>query len=79
MRRMVTPGRADTRAMKKHLVTMVVAVVVLHTVMISLFYALHMGDRAAKTQQLYVAIWVVLTLFIVTTIMKRIRRVRRGR
>ena len=70
---------ADTRAMKKHLLTLVLWAVGLHVVMIGLYYAFDIRDRPIKTQQTYVAIWVVLSMIVVTTIMKRIRRARRGR
>jgi hypothetical protein len=47
--------------------------------MIGGYYAFHVGTRAEKTQQTYVAVWVVLTLLVVTTLMKRIRAARRRR
>jgi len=65
--------------MKRLLMTLVGAVVVLDAVLIGMYYALHLPDRPMKQQQMFVAIWVVLTLIVVTTMMKRIRRARRGR
>ena len=74
---MATPESANRRAMmKKHLLTLVVSVVVLDATMIGVYYGLGIRDRVNKTQQTFVAVWVVLTLIIVTTIMKRIRRAR---
>ena len=49
----------------------------LDAVFIGAYYALHIPDRAVRTQQTYVAVWVVCTLIIVTTLMKRIRQARR--
>ena len=65
------------REMKKLLLTMVVAVVVLDAAIIGLYYAFRIADRAIKTQETFVAVWVVLTLIVVTTMMKRIREARR--
>lgn len=76
MRRMPSPA---TPEMKKHLITLIGAVVVLDAVFIGAYFALHVSDRAARTQQTFVAVWVVGTLFIVTTLMKRIRQARRRR
>ena len=65
--------------MQRLLLTFVGAVVVLDAVVIGLYYLLHLPDRPVKQQQMFVAIWVVLTLIVVTTMLKRIRQVRRGR
>jgi hypothetical protein len=69
----------DTAELKRLLVTLIVSVVVLDAIMIGGYYALHVSMRAEKTQQTYVAVWVVVTLAIVTTMMKRIRAARRRR
>jgi hypothetical protein len=37
---------------------------------------MHIADRPARTQETFVAVWVVLTLFLVTTLMKKIRQSR---
>ena len=65
--------------MRRLLLILVGAVVVLDVAVIGLYYALHLQDRPAKQQQMFVAVWVVLTLIVVTTMMKRIRQARRGR
>jgi len=65
--------------MRRLLLTLVGAVVVLDAAVIAIYYALHLSDRPAKQQQMFVAVWVVLTLIVVTTMMKRIRQARRGR
>jgi multidrug resistance efflux pump len=70
---------ADTGTLKRLFLILVAAVVVLDAIMIGGYYALHVGMRTMKTQQTYVAVWVVLTLVVVTTMMKRIRAARRRR
>jgi hypothetical protein len=65
--------------MKRLLLIFVSTVVALDAVVIGLYYVLHVPDRPVKQQQMFVAIWVVLTLIVVTTMLKRIRVVRRGR
>jgi membrane protein DedA with SNARE-associated domain len=68
-----------TPEMKKHLLTLIGAIVVLDAAFIGGYYAFHVAGRAVRTQQTYVAVWVVGTLIIVTTLMKRIRQARRRR
>jgi hypothetical protein len=65
--------------MKRLLLMFVSTVVALDAVVIGLYYVLHVPERPVKQQQMFVAIWVVLTLIVVTTMLKRIRVVRRGR
>lgn len=79
MERMPAPTSPNARALKKHLLTLVLSVVVLDAIMIGAYYVFHVRDRLEKTQMTFVAVWVVLTLIVVTTIMKRIRAVRRRR
>ena len=74
MRRMPSP---PTPEMKKHLLALVGGVVVLDALFIGAYYSFHIRDRAVRTQQTYVAVWVVCTLVIVTTLMRRIRQARR--
>jgi hypothetical protein len=70
----------DTRAQqKKNLIVLVLLVTVLDGAMIGLYYAFHVADGSVKLQQTFVAIWVVLTLIVVTTMVKRIRLARRRR
>jgi hypothetical protein len=68
-----------TPEMKKHLLAMIVGVVVLDAAFIGAYFAFDLRARAIRTQQTYVAVWVVCTLIIVTTLMKRIRQARRRR
>ncbi|MDB4878514.1 MAG: hypothetical protein JWM41_4960 [Gemmatimonadetes bacterium] len=76
MHRMPAPVTPEHR---KLLMQLIVSVVVLDATIIGLYYAFHIADRPVKTQQTYVATWVVLTLIVVTTMLKRIRVARRGR
>jgi 4-amino-4-deoxy-L-arabinose transferase-like glycosyltransferase len=69
----------NRRELKRLLLILVASVAVLDAVVIGLYYAAHIPDRPVKTQQTFVAVWVVLTLIVVTTLMKRIRQARRGR
>lgn len=68
-----------TREMKKSLLTMVVSVALLDAIAIGVYRAYRVPERPVATQQTFVAVWVVLTLIVVTTMMKRIRVARRGR
>ena len=61
---------------KKYLIQLVVAVVVLDAIMIGLYYGLSVRLRPERTQQMFVAAWVVVTLIVVTTRMKKIRQTR---
>lgn len=63
--------------MKRHLLTLIVAVVVLDAVVIGVYYGFHIASREVKVQQTFVAVWVVLTLVVVTTLLKRVREARR--
>jgi hypothetical protein len=69
--------RPVTREIKKYLIQMIVGVVVLDATMIGLYYGFSVSMRRETTQQIFVAVWVVLTLIVVTTLMKKIRRARR--
>jgi hypothetical protein len=64
---------------KKNLIALVVMIAVLDGAMIGVYYAFHVPDLTIKGQQTFVAIWVVLTLIVVTTMVKRIRLARRRR
>jgi NADH:ubiquinone oxidoreductase subunit 6 (subunit J) len=68
-----------SREMKRLLLILVGAVVVLDAAVIGLYYAARIQERPIKQQQLFVAVWVVLTLTVVATMMKRIRQARRRR
>ena len=72
------PGPVS-REIKKYLTQLVVGVVALDAIMIGMYYGLSMRLRPERTQQIFVAVWVVVTLIVVTTLMKKIRRERLGR
>jgi hypothetical protein len=65
--------------MQRLVMMLVGAVVVLDAAVIGLYYALAIQARPIKQQQMFVAVWVVLTLIVVTTMMRKIRVARRGR
>jgi hypothetical protein len=79
MHRMAMFASPKARELKKYLLLLVVGVVVLDAAMIGLYYAMQIADRTNRAQQTFVAVWVVLTLIVVTTFMKRIREARRRR
>ena len=65
-----------TRDVKRYLLQLIVGVVVLDAIMIGLYYGLSLRLRSEGTQQAFVAVWVVVTLILVTTLMKKIRKAR---
>jgi len=82
----MTPSRytppiesANRREMKRLLLILVGAVVALDAAVIGLYYVVGVQARPIKQQQIFVAVWVVLTLIIVTTMMRKIRVARRRR
>ena len=79
MQRMTPPVSPKRAELRKHVLTLLVSVVALDALMVAAYYGFHVRDRLEKTQMTFVAVWVVLTLIVVTTIMKRIRQVRRRR
>ena len=72
------PPKPATREMKRYLMMMIVSVVVLDAIAIGIYRVYHIADRPERTQQTFVAVWVVVTLIAVTTMMKKIRIARRG-
>jgi hypothetical protein len=68
-----------TREVKKYLIQLVIGVAVLDAIMIGVYYWFAISVRPERTQQTFVAVWVVLTLIVVTTRMKKIRQARRSR
>src|SRR5579885_917999 len=55
------------------------SVVLLDVVVIAIYYAMHIRERPIKTQQMFIAAWVVATLAVVVPQMKEIRKFRRPR
>jgi len=72
------PGPA-TPQVKKYLLQLIGAVVLLDAIMIGVYYGLGVRLRPERTQQVFVAAWVVVTLVVVTTYMKKIRKARTPR
>lgn len=70
---------ANRRVMKRLLLTLVGAIVALDAAVIGLYYAMGIQARPIKQQQIFVAVWVVLTLIVVTTMLRKLRVARRGR
>ncbi len=66
----------NVQEVRKYLLVLVVAVVALDAVVLGIYYGMHIADRPEKTQETFVAVWVVVTLIIVATIMKKLRRAR---
>ena len=73
------PDNPVRRELKRYLLTLVGAVIVLDAVAIGAYNVLHIADRPLKSQQIFVGVWVIVTLVVVTTMMKRIRLARRRR
>ena len=71
---MTTPLAAELRRL---VLILVLSIVVLDGLIIGGYYALHINLRSVKTQETFVAVWVVLTLLVVSTMMKKIRAARR--
>jgi hypothetical protein len=65
--------------LRRRTLVLVASVVALDAVVIGIYYALHMRERPIRTQESFVAVWVVLTLLVVATQMKEIRKFRRPR
>jgi hypothetical protein len=66
----------NVQEVRKYLIMLVVAIVALDAAILGVYYGMHIAARPARTQQTFVAVWVVLTLFVVTTIMRKLRRAR---
>jgi uncharacterized membrane protein len=75
-----TPGepnsRETNRQMKRLMLILIGSVVVLDGAIIGIYYALHIADRPVNTQESFIAVWVVLTLLLVSTLMRKIRKLR---
>jgi len=67
---------SSPQQVRKYLLILIAAVVALDAVVLGVYYGLHIADRPVRTQQTFVAVWVVLTLFVVTSIMKKLRQAR---
>ena len=71
-----SPQRREQRTRTMWLIG---SVALLHGAMIGIYYLLHIQTRPDKTQQTFIAVWVVMTLAVVLPQMKKIRALRRPR
>lgn len=67
------PPRA---AVKRHLLVMIAAIVVLDSIAIPVFYALHLNARPGNAQNTYVGVWTLLSAIVVAVQLRKIRRAR---
>jgi hypothetical protein len=65
--------------LRKLLLQLIAAVVLLDVVVIGLYYALHIQRTSTRTQTLFTGVWTVLTLIVVLVALGRIRAARRRR
>ena len=71
-----SPSRQELRG---RMLKLIVSIAVVHGVAITAYYALHVPERPMKTQQTFIAVWVVVTLGVLVPQMKGIRALRRPR
>jgi len=73
---MTPEARKDVR---RRMMLLFGSVILVHGIVIAVFYGLHMPERPVKSQQIFIAVWVVLTMAVVVPQMKEIRKYRRPR
>ena len=76
---MIHERRAVVAELRKLLLQMVAAVVLLDVAAIGLYYGLHVQRTTPRTQALFTGVWTILTLVVVLTGLGRIRAARRRR
>lgn len=64
---------------RRRFLHLVAAVVVLDAVAIGLYYATSIARRPERVQQIFVGVWMAVTLAVVLALLMRIRALRRGR
>lgn len=75
-----SPVSSPTReAIRKRMLWLIGSIVLVHGTMIGIYYGLHIAERPLKTQQIYIAVWVVITLAVLVPQMKELRKYRRRR
>ena len=79
MHRMSSPTSPQRKEMQRKMMWLIGSVAVVHSAVIAIYYALHIASRPMKTQQTFIAAWVVLTLIVVVPQMKGIRQMRKRR
>ena len=70
---MVSPLAAELR---KHVVRLIAAVLVLDTAAIGLYYGLHISRTVPRVQLMFTGVWTALTLVVVLVSLGRIRSAR---
>jgi hypothetical protein len=76
----MTPTSSDPSspraAVKHHLLVMIIAIVILDSIAIPVFFLLHLNAQAGSAQNTYVGIWTLLSALIVAVQLRKIRRAR---
>ena len=70
---------ANQSELRRRTLILLGSVVLLDVVVIAIYYVLHIANRPIKSQQMFIAAWVVLTLMVIVPQMKEIRKFRRPR
>jgi len=61
---------------KRQLLLMIVAIVILDTIAIPVFYLLHFNREPGPRQNTYIGIWMLLSALVVAVQLRKIRRAR---
>jgi hypothetical protein len=72
-----SPESAGRQELRRRTIWLLGSVIAVHGLMIGLYYALHVQARPTKTQQTFIAVWLVLTIAVIVPQMKEIRKFRR--
>jgi hypothetical protein len=67
------PPRA---AVKRHLLIMIIAIVILDSIAIPVFFLLHLNGQAGTGQNTYIGVWTLLSALVVAVQLRKIRRAR---
>ncbi len=70
---------ANQSELRRRTLNLLGSVVLVDAIVIGIYYGLHVATRPIKTQQMFIAAWVVVTLMVIVPQMKHIRRFRRPR
>jgi hypothetical protein len=69
-------ARSLVAQLRRQLYELIGAVIILDGVVIAIYYGMHVPDRPYKQQEIFVGVWMVLTLLVVASGMGRIRATR---
>jgi hypothetical protein len=67
---------APREALKRHLLIMIVAIIVLDSIAIPMFYLFHFDRDVGTRQQTFIGIWVLVSAAVVAVQLRKIRRAR---